>query len=194
MSEGKFALGGLALLALWLFFGLPLLSHPLEATEFLGLSAEGWTAIWTFGLTAATVALTVVAGYQISAARDEAKRSRTLAACNLYDTDPVLDASCRRLRDGKDSGDLERNPRNYRLELWTVMNYLEGIAIGVDERLYDKTIVHSYLGTIIVGTVDEYLVSGLAERADHMESTERDPDEFGGITELANEWRRKGHA
>jgi hypothetical protein len=41
VAEGKFVLGGLALLAVWLFFGLPLLYHPIEAAEFLGLGAEG---------------------------------------------------------------------------------------------------------------------------------------------------------
>jgi hypothetical protein len=120
-SEGKFALGGLAVFALWLFVGLPLLVHPPETEYLFGLSAHGWIAFWTFALTIVTGVLAWVAWHQIGAARDEAKLNRTLAACDRYDLDPILDAASRRLHAARESGDLAKNPKSYRLELWTIL-------------------------------------------------------------------------
>jgi hypothetical protein len=74
------------------------------------------------------------------------------------------------------------------LDLCNVLNYLEGIGIGINEGLYDKDIVRAYLGTIIVGTVEEYITSGIAARAER-DGVRSDPDEFARITELAKEWR-----
>jgi hypothetical protein len=78
LSEGKFALGGLALFAAGLFIGLPLLYHPPQADEFLGLGPHGWIAVGTFVLAIVTLFLGLVGLQQIRAARDDAKSNRTL--------------------------------------------------------------------------------------------------------------------
>jgi hypothetical protein len=75
---------------------------------------ETWSSIVTAGATTAMAAITgvlaLVAWLQVKSARDEAKRSRTLAACERYDLDPFLDQSLRRLREAHNSGDLRKDP------------------------------------------------------------------------------------
>lgn len=185
MAEGKFVLGGLALLAVWLFFGLPLLYHPIEAAEFLGLGAEGWIAVATLLLVVVTTFVGGVGLYQISEARAEAARGRTIAACDRYDVDPVLDRCCLALAKGRKDGSLEEHPEDYRIEMFTVLNYLEGIAIGVEQGLYVDVIAKSYMEPIFKGYVDLYVVSGLSKRADPKK------DEVGSYVQLlkiCNKW------
>lgn len=132
---------------------------------FLGLNSTDWTAITGI----ATAILVAVAYVQISAARGEAQISRTLAACERYDLDPLLDQICRTLADARDDGSLEKDPRKYRIEIFSILNYLESIAIGVDRGLYDNSVVYDLMEPIMKGYVEEYLDTGLAQRA------ERDP-------------------
>jgi len=135
---------------------------------FWGFDATGWAAINAIG-TIATVLMTAgvawVAWYQISQARKEAEKTRTLAACDKYDNDPILDAAVRRLVIAWDKGELHANPRPHRVDLWTELNYFESIAIGIRCGLFNETIAKLYLEPIIRGCVKSYIESGIADRA-----------------------------
>ena len=154
----------------------------------MGLTAEGWTAIFTGASVLVTLAVIALGVWQILSVRDEAKKNRTLSACERYDLDPVLDGSCRRLVQAKDSGDLEKNPRAYRVDIWSILNYLESLAIGIERDLYLEPIVKDYMSDIIAGYVDEYITGGLAHRAaegDVVGQVERD---YSGIIGLNRKW------
>ena len=187
MSEGKFALGSLVLFAAWLFVGLPILVHPPDTEHLFGISAHGWIAVWTFALTVVTGVLAWVAWYQIGAARQEAAKNRTILACERYDTDPILDRCCQALARAKDSGDLTGNPRAYRVEIFTILNYLESIAIGVEGKFYEAAIVKSYMEPIFRGYIEEYIKSGLAQRADVLDDA-KPGDYYQSVIALCNTW------
>jgi hypothetical protein len=92
-------------------------------------------------------------------------QNRTLIACEKYDVDPVLDAICRKLSAAKDSGDLDSNPQTYRVDIYTVLNYLESVAIGARRGLYCRKVVRDHMEPIMVGYVEEYINTGLVSRA-----------------------------
>jgi hypothetical protein len=139
------------------------------AQTFWGLNNTDWTAIMAIAtalLVAATFFVGGVAWYQISAAREESAKNRTIMACEKYDTDPILDRCCQVLKECKDNGTVETNPQACRLEMFSVLNYLEGIAIGVEDGFYVNEIARAYMHPIFKTYIKEYIDSGLADRAD----------------------------
>jgi hypothetical protein len=163
---------------------------------FLGLGNTEWTGLSAIAggvydvLTLALVCFGVV---QIVFARREAKINRTLAACDRYDCDPVLDLICRRLAEARESGDLAANPRKYRLDLYSILNYLESIAIGVRRGLYHSAVVKDYMKPIIIGCHEEYIVSGLVARAAPpipVSGAGNPAEDFDKMIALVTKWSR----
>jgi Domain of unknown function (DUF4760) len=152
LSEGKFALGGLVVFAAWIFVGLPLMYHPPEANEFLGLGPHGWIAVGTLILAAVTLFLGLVGLQQIRAAREEARSNRTLTVVDRYDFDPILDGCLKRLRAAR-----EANTPPIRGDVVTLLNYLESIAIGINKGIYDEDLAAEHMKYIVVETYKRYL-------------------------------------
>jgi hypothetical protein len=124
-----------------------------------GQSADSWVAVWTFALFGATLLLGLIALSQISEGRKENRITQTLLACGQYDTSPVIFECCRTLMKAKDDGRLEADAFALRLELLTVLNFLDAIAIGVQQKLYVKKLVKAHMQAIIARNVREYLLS-----------------------------------
>ena len=59
-------------------------------------------------------------------------------------------------------GTLEAFPRDYNLDMESLFNYFESIAIGVSKGLYDKDIVCDQLKPIIIEHVDDLIISGVS--------------------------------
>ncbi|HKS87724.1 MAG TPA: DUF4760 domain-containing protein [Pseudolabrys sp.] len=152
MTEGGFALGGLAAFALWLFVGLPLLYHPFSGEEFLGIGPEGWTAIGTMSLAALTIFIAIFGYYQLTSARDESRHNRTLEAVERYEFDPILDSCLRRLAMAR-----RNNYFPQRIDMVTVLNYLESLAIGIEQGVYEEQLAKEHMRYILVKTYERYL-------------------------------------
>lgn len=127
---------------------------------FWGLSAAGWTAVGAIGtlfLALITAILVAVGVSQIRVGRDEARLSRTLAACDRYDTDPVLDASLHRLAEARDSDILMQEPAKFRTDITTLLNYLSSLAVGIEQDLYDGDVIRDHMEPVIKWHVAQYL-------------------------------------
>jgi hypothetical protein len=70
--------------------------------------ADWWAAIQ--GL--ATIAVAIIAGYQIRQLRKDQGGWETLRACEKYDTDPVLDKALMCIREGEILTALKRSRKN----------------------------------------------------------------------------------
>jgi hypothetical protein len=168
ITDEKIALLGLLLLGGWIFIFLPLYYLPSTGAEtVLGIGSLGWSAISALANIAydlLTAGILWFAASQIISARREAQTNRTLAACDRYDTDPVLDAVARRLSDAHESGLLKAEPHKHRIDLYSLFNYFESIAIGVNRGLYDESIVRDHMEQIISGYVVDFILSDIAGR------------------------------
>lgn len=122
-------------------------------------SADSWTAIWTALLFFATVGLAIIAWVQIAAARRENRLTQTLIACGLYDTNQVIFSACQTIMKAKDAGTLERDAYSLRLEILTVLNFLDAIAIGVSQGMYVKELVKEHMSGIMARHVRELINS-----------------------------------
>jgi hypothetical protein len=124
-----------------------------------GAQTEPWAAVQGIALIAAAL----IAWYQIGALRREQKNWETLKACERYESDQVLTQCLMALREARLANRLTAEPRRYSLEMSTILNYLEGIAIGVEQGFYDKNIVRDHLEIIMRGHVKEFLEPPLKE-------------------------------
>jgi hypothetical protein len=173
----------------------PIITPPAPPETFWALTATDWTAIGAIGnvlYSGLTLFLVIFAYVQITSARKEARINRTLAVCEKYDLDPLLDKFCRTIAAARDNGDLELNPRAYRLDMCSIMNYLESMAIGVERGLYDKDVIREYMEPILRGYVAEFITSGLLEKSrpivpvhDDIPYTEQ---YFSGTIKLDKDW------
>jgi len=162
--------------------------------KFLGFDSLQWaglSAIASGIYDILTLLLIGFAALQIYFARREAQINRTLTACDKYDLDPLLDEICRRLDIAKNSGDLVANPPKYRLDIYSVLNYLESIAIGVRHGLYCRKTVRAQMEPIIVGYVEEYIDSGLVFKASVTASKPTvSEDTYEHMIALVKRWSR----
>lgn len=130
-----------------------------------GNTAEIWTAIFTAFLVLATAALAVIALMQIRAAREENRGTQTLVACGNYDLNEVIFSSHRTLLKAKDEGRLLTDARALRLEITNILNFLDAIAIGIDQKLYVEDLAYNHLHAIVAKHIRELIDSGVAEKA-----------------------------
>lgn len=134
---------------------------------FWGHSPEFWAAIGTLTLAAATVALILIGWGQISAIKKQNRRWQTLAACERYTFDPILDGCLRTLRKAHTEGKFDKDApeaKTYRLEATTVLNYLDGMAIGISQGLYMEDLARDHLEEVVIGHVNEYLIDGMPKK------------------------------
>lgn len=116
-----------------------------------------WVVIWTSLNAMATAALVVVGYIQLRAIRAEAKRERTLAECQKYSTDPIIFGAISSLRRAKLNGVFDKNTAYYRPDIVAVVNYFDGIAIGIDQGLYIEEIAKDHLKPILAVHYNEYV-------------------------------------
>jgi hypothetical protein len=141
-----------------------------------------WATIWSAVQAVGTVVAIGVAAYQIHALRRDQKAWRTLEVCERYERDPTLTKICECLRDARDKGELDRDPRPFRLEASTLLNYCDGIAIGVVQKSYVEKIVQDHLEPIIRDHVEEFLSVKMAPKIDI------DPKSFARLVEMIERW------
>jgi hypothetical protein len=157
---------------------------------FWGLGPAAWVAIGALGtlvLALATAILVWVGVAQIKAAREEAKRNRTLTACDRYDTDPVLNASLQRLaRARRASMDkFQGDGLTYRPDIATLLNYLDSLAVGIMQELYIEEIVRDHNGPIVRAHVEQYLTDG------NPRIFGLNPDNYRPLRDLYEKWSRQ---
>jgi len=131
-----------------------------------GHSPEFWIAAGTAALAAATVLLIFIGLRQVSATKWENRQWETLKACDRYTFDPILDSCLRTLRDAKAYGAFDGHEREFRLEITTVLNCLEGIAVGIYQGVYIEDLARDHLQEVVTDHVSEYLKDGAPRRID----------------------------
>lgn len=157
---------------------------------FWGLNTAAWVAIGALGtliLALATAVLVWVGVAQIIAAREEGKRSRTLTACDRYDTDPVLNGSLRRLAAARRASEAKFEAEGivYRSDIATLLNYLDSLAVGIMQGLYIEEIVRDHNGPIIRHHVAQFLVDGKPKVFG------LNPDNYRPLRDLYEKWSRQ---
>jgi hypothetical protein len=147
---------------------------------------HSWSDWWSAIQGIALAATAVIAWYQIGALRKDQKAWKTLEACEKYETADSIVSASRRIRDGINSGLIDLQPMNYRVDAMIVLNYLEGIAIAAAQGFYKEDIVREQLEPIANIYAGELLKNN--SRALGMGLNWDDFDQLQG---LIDRWKKK---
>jgi hypothetical protein len=124
----------------------PVSAHAAAAPwEMWGHTADFYIAAGTALLALATVILILIGFFQIRAIRKQNQRWHTLSVCERYTTDPILDGSLKSLRKLHNEGTFDAECKKHTTEIITVLNYLDGIAIGIYQGLYLDELARDHL-------------------------------------------------
>jgi len=142
--------------------------------------------MWEAVEACATTVLVVVGTWQIFVIKEQAKRERTLNAVTLYSSDPVLDASARTLRKAQNSGDFSKAPKDYRSDVVTILNFLDFIAIGIEQKLYVEPIAKDHLKQIVLDHCRDYLSESLLNSIGNIGLRD-----YPCLEKMYNRWRQE---
>lgn len=85
----------------------------------------------------------------------------TLKACQLYDFDPILEAATLRIYTASEGGKNDRNPEVQRRDIVVFLNYLDGLATGIQQKLYIEEVIHDHMHIVIEKAVTRFIHSGI---------------------------------
>jgi hypothetical protein len=112
-------------------------------------TAEEWIAFGTVFLALSTAVLVGVGIYQILGVRRENKIAQTMAACSNWEQNPNIYDALQKLWAASESNELGRDPRKFRPQLNVVLNFLDAIAIGIEQGLYIENLAWDHLDAIV---------------------------------------------
>jgi hypothetical protein len=166
--------------------------HGLDC--FLPDAKLDWTAIATIGLLLATAALTAATIYLAKTAsaelaetrrdnqlaREENKIERTVAVCVRYESDATLVSSVRRLYDRQKEA--IASPKDFATHINMVLNYLDTIAIGLEEEIYEERRTRKFMENILLLHCGHYLNEG------SLDAIGLRLDQFKALVDLHKRW------
>jgi hypothetical protein len=151
--------------------------------NYLGnLRAEAWAAIGAVSQAALTLLVIVVAGWQIAATRRQNQRWHTLEACNRYHIDPTIRQSLATLRAAHQQNKFVGNEPSYRVDIVSLLNHLDSIAIGIYQGLYVEGLARDHIQAIVQLHLNEYLRNGVPKRIGI------DPHDYRHLLALEARW------
>jgi hypothetical protein len=157
---------------------------PAAESPFLWFTPGEWTALATCLLAAFTALLVAVGIYQVLAIRAENKKTSTLNACSNYEQNPNIYDALQKLWAALENGDLEREPRKFRPQINVVLNFLDAIAIGIEQGLYLENLAWDHLDAIVKRNVKRFIDSGVIEKV----GLER--EDFIRLIDMRDRWMR----
>ncbi len=137
------------------------------------------TALITLVLAAAAIVqLPLIAGQlralsqQIELTRDSdraaerrLREQETMRVCQQYDFDPIIDAATQRIWVASLDGTDYSRPEVQRRDLACLLNYFDGVCIGIDQDLYIEEIVKDHLGEMFKHAVEHLIATGKVDKA-----------------------------
>ena len=101
-------------------------------------------------------------------AEDNAERRlrewETLKACRAYELDPVLDEATKRIWQASDNGQNYRSPNIDTRDVIILLNYLDGLATGIEQKLYIEEVVRDHMGQDFRKAVECFIETGIVDR------------------------------
>ena len=129
-----------------------------------GVAPANAADFWSMITATATVLVAGVGWSQLRQLNADARVGRTLETAQRYVHDAVLGQGLRKLDEGLSSGRLADHPEEYKAEIINLLNYLDGVAIGVEEGIFDETTARRFLQTILIRHCEEFLNAALLRK------------------------------
>ena len=142
-------------------------------------------AIATIGLAFVAARQLPLLTEQLRLAREAEQRAairnvetNTIRACERYTSDVVIYEATKRIWNSSKGGTVYSFPEVNEHDLITVLNYLDGIAVGVKQGVFSKAIVQDHLGATYIKIADLVIPNTFKNFTD-----------YEAIEQLRNSWK-----
>jgi hypothetical protein len=102
------------------------------------------------------------------AAERRLRERDTMSICQRYDFDPIIDAATQRIWVASEGGTDYRRPEVERRDLACLLNYFDGVCIGIDQGLYIEEIVKDHLSEMFKHAVEFLIGSGKVDKGNFL--------------------------
>jgi hypothetical protein len=157
----------------------------------LTLVATAVTAIATSGLAILGVKQLKQISHQMTIQGEREKKWATIKACERYDSDPAINHYTKLIWDKSKNGTDYTNIEEARHEVLGFMNYLDSLAIGVSQGVYNEQIVSDHLRSTIYKAVKIFIKGETGEVDGFSWSVNKPfvkPDGFECLLKLYDQW------
>ncbi len=87
----------------------------------------------------------------------------TLKAVERYDFDPTLEAATQRIWIASECGKNYYNPAVDKRDIICVMNYLDGLATGMEQNLYIEAVIKDHMSAVYKHAVENFVHTGIID-------------------------------
>ncbi len=119
---------------------------------------------------------------KINETKEENRKWKTLEVCQAYEQNPCIEGAARRVYESKKIGELAKDPKRFGRDAITLLNYLDGVAIGVRQGLYIEDLARDHLKEIVSANVTRFLLCGKPE------SFEIDDRDYQFLLAMHSQW------
>ena len=121
---------------------------------------------------------------QVRLGAEENRQRATVAACERFDTDPVIHQITKRIWTAS-AGGKHYNPDHIDThDLIALLNYFDALAIGVEQGFYDEAVVKAHMSLIIAHAVSTFILPDPPSRFVQLEGYE-------SLVRLHERWREE---
>ena len=107
---------------------------------------------------AATVQLRLIRR-QIQLGTEENRQRATVAACERFDTDPVIHQITKRIWTASAGGKHYDPDHIDTHDLIALLNYFDALAIGVEQGFYDEAVVKAHMSLMVSHAVSTFILT-----------------------------------
>jgi hypothetical protein len=126
---------------------------------------------------------TEVMAKQRIAEEERERRWRTLNACDLYVHDTLVHQCLVNIRSAtQTNGRTKGSLKKLKPDVATVLNYLDGLAIGIEQGLYLEDLIKDHMEAIVQAHVDEMLSNS------YVEAVGINKVHYASLTRLSTKW------
>jgi hypothetical protein len=103
---------------------------------------------------------------QTRIAGENQKKWASIAACERYDSDPVIEEATKFIWQNRNGPNDYSNISEYKREVIVLLNYLDSLAIGIGQKMYFEDIIRDHMEPIIKHAVENFVLPGHFPRKD----------------------------
>jgi hypothetical protein len=117
------------------------------------------SALATCGIFVAAAVQLQLIRRQIQLGAEENRQRATVAACERFDTDPVIHQITKRIWTASAGGKHYDPDHIDTHDLIALLNYFDALAIGVEQGFYDEAVVKAHMSLIVAHAVSTFVLT-----------------------------------
>gem|GEM_PF-4066923 len=132
---------------------------------------------------------------EVSQRNERERNAATITACERLEIDPIMYKLQKEVWEKTNDGTDYSNPDQIRFQALGILNYLEGLAIGVAQEAYSEQIVRDQCGDFMFKAVEAWIKGESGQLNDRSWTSSKpaiaQEQEYEFLVKLYNKWFSK---